>query len=103
VSEKYYRVRTAAKLIDSEFSSRTLYSWIAKIEKRTTYLFLRKDILRNGIPVSQILLTEEDILLLKKLHRLRNGERKELTAAIFATFLSPEDLAERLMIEENIL
>ncbi|WP_303219102.1 hypothetical protein [Enterococcus asini] len=53
--------------------------------------------------MSQILLTEEDILLLKKLYRLRNGERKELTAAIFATFLSPEELAERLMIEENIL
>lgn len=103
MSEKYYRVRTAAKLIDSMFSSRTLYSWIAKIEKRTSYRFLRKDILRNGIPVSQILLIEEDILLLKKLYRLRNQERKELTPAIFATFLSPEELAKQFMMEENIL
>lgn len=102
MSEKYYRVKTAAKLIDPDFSSRTLYSWIAKIEKRTKYRFLRKTILRNGILVDQLLLTEEDIQLLKKLYRLRNKERKDLTAAIFTTFLSPEELSERLLLEENI-
>lgn len=102
MSEKYYRVKTAAKLIDPSFSARTLYSWIAKVEKRTTYLFLRKSILRNGIPVVQILLKEEDIQLLKKLYSLRNKEKKDLTAAIFATFLSPEELDERLTMERNI-
>lgn len=103
MSEKYYRVRTAAGLIDPDFSARTLYSWIGKIEKRTKYQFLRKDILRNGIPVTQILLTEEDIQLLKKLFRLRNEEKEELTAAIFATFLSPEEFKEHLNLENNIL
>ena len=102
MSEKYYRVKTAAKLIDPNFSARTLYSWIAKVEKRTTYHFLRKSILRNGILVDQILLTEEDIQLLKKLYSLRNKEKKELTAAIFATFLPTEELEERFTMERNI-
>ena len=102
MSEKYYRVRTAATLIDSDFSSRTLYSWITKIEKRTKYCFLRKDVLRNGIRMVQILLTEEDIQLLKKLYRLRYEDKKDLTTAIFITFLSPEEIVERSLIEENI-
>lgn len=95
----FYTRTEARKMINEDLKFYTLNSWIEKIVAWTDYNFEvavptseNAWSYRNGQPVKRLVLTEDDIELMKRLYDLKVVKGKLLPYAIAHTFLSEGDL-----------
>ncbi|MDN3169369.1 hypothetical protein [Enterococcus faecalis] len=100
--KKYYSVKTALNIIDPDFSIRTFYGWIRRIEEKTSYRFLRKEGLIGDNIVKRTLLTDDDLALLEQLYHYRVEEEENLTLAIYRVFW-PAKYEEIIALNDFIL
>lgn len=98
--KKFYRVSTAAKIIN--MPERTLHGYIKAIERETSYRFYRKTMFYHSNKVNQVFLTEEEIPVLTELRRIRELDLLPMRLAIYKLF-DPEKYREYTDFESQIL
>ena len=89
-------------MIDPDFSVRTFYGWLRRIEEVTSYRFLRKEGLMGTNIVKRTLLTEADLALLRQLYHYRVEKEENLKLAIYHVF-SPDKYEEIVSLNNFVL